>query len=608
MDGPRRESRGAMIWLLAALLLALFRVPSRDAFIVNGVTDRMLSRPLAPTPTVSQYLRSNTERDSSLTGTAVVAIAGAFIAALVSRSISTVQMRADRGGGVRGIYWRKTSDSVPKYKLDPKEQFSDAVWLPNPQPFGWWHRHIRGFLDRYSSNRGKIRPLLNPRLPARMALHKIFKDRLLAKFEYSDVRIRKAKPAKLDFNRIKEVASYMQKPHEETLHVPAEWPVYQKPHTHSWSLEQEVGPKKPPYQDDEYRQYLGKLCTLSQAAEKVAGEAGMSLDHDIIADRDSLSALFNFVCGAMNLEFTRWVDDRLPIDLVKFSRGPGGKGLVLEHIQRRRNFVAERRPRADGAAANPGRGRMEVSAFGTFMPSFERLITHEKAELQKIETYNVLGRRQVPGNSAGKPVKRYRFVEYSVAGMKFLTRVQAHAVEDSAPTSKVEAVCIEIQDEMQLKTLSTFANMMFGGIDKTTVGMVYDLVLKQVNDFTLKQLSKPDVVKSFSRYLGKMVNLLKEVKKAINEDPDGKEWVLQWRRRSLHFGRFEIPEDKTSSFLVTAKKKKAYRLGAPQQADPYHRADKLYNGLRNQITIFGPKENKDYPLESWRFRGIYRDI
>merc|ERR1712107_672834 len=126
-----------------------------------------------------------------------------------------------------------------------------------------------------------------------------------------------------------------------------------------------VGDKRPPVEDEAYVQYVEKRLGLLKAAQAVAAKNGMSLDKDVICERTTLMMLMDWMDESMTEELMRRGQHKQAVDLLMVTKGPGGKGMVLERIFEKKNLWAELRP------YNGSWQRGEISQHGTCSPAWQ---------------------------------------------------------------------------------------------------------------------------------------------------------------------------------------------------------------------------------------------
>eukprot|EP00490_Sorites_sp_Unknown_P017858 CAMPEP_0114693648 /NCGR_PEP_ID=MMETSP0191-20121206/69291_1 /TAXON_ID=126664 /ORGANISM="Sorites sp." /LENGTH=402 /DNA_ID=CAMNT_0001987547 /DNA_START=253 /DNA_END=1461 /DNA_ORIENTATION=- len=376
----------------------------------------------------------------------------------------------------------------------------------------------------YYGQRGFKKNQIDPRLrdkePARMNLGHVTEAMSIFKVE----DFYRAEFAKLDGGSVKEVGSYQVSPSGK-VSIPANVPKY-SPIKRGKRLEKEPGFKRPPTEDEEYVKYVDEKCNLYETAKEAAPS---SLDKDIICDRGSLMTLLDFVSETLTPYLNKRKQYASAVDLVKISKSPSGKGLVMEKLMDTDKMLGERPYRG-------GWKREEVSNHGTFKPALQRLAQGGG----KTSTTMCTGLQQVAGTTAGELDEYFRFLEFELGGLSFLTKARAHVQNDGGYID-LNHKNFYYQDEV--KALSTYLKMIFGKVDKSILvvqrsGKIHEVVEKTVEDITEKQ---PMIAEAAERRLGRIVTLLKEVQKAVDSADKGP-WVLQWQRGQLILGKFELVE------------------------------------------------------------------
>lgn len=358
--------------------------------------------------------------------------------------------------------------------------------------------------------------------PARQCLGRIYDQRLIT-FLPNDFL--KSPVAGLEFGDVKEVGTYMTRPGSSEVVTPAAVPSYVKPKT-GIRMEKEPGQKRPPVGDSEYMQYVDKHATLGEAAGKVAPG---STKKDFIAERSVLTLLLDYLNGTLSpVLMSKGQHDRA-VDLVKITRAPGDGALVLERVFHAKNLWAEFRKYRGGWK------RSEVSNDGTFFPAWQRLVTGDT----HTKNMMVTGLWQVSGTRAGLTPKCYRFVEFALGGLSFLTRTRADATSEGKNV-ELKHKNFYYQDKVTL--LATYYNMLLGKVDLFCMGIQRNGKVVQVVEKTPEDLMKknPAVKDAAERRMGRLADLLRKVKGTVEGDGP---WVLQWQKGELILGRYELPEE-----------------------------------------------------------------
>merc|ERR1719253_93480 len=363
-----------------------------------------------------------------------------------------------------------------------------------------------------------------PPAPARQALSRVADAK--AKFVPSDFY--KVPSVSLKMSDVKQVGTYMTAADARTNMIsPAQVPAYVKPHVGA-RLEKEKGTTRTPTASAEYKTYAENRCNLVAAAQKACPG---SLGKDFIADRAALMVLLNYLNETLSGELMRQGQEQNPLDFVKVSKS--GSVLVLERLFEKKNMWAEFRPYRGGWK------RSEVSNHGNFLPAWERVATGDL----KNKTMMVTGIRQVAGSSAGESNKCFRFVEYDLGGMSFLTRVPTHAVADG---KNVELAHKNWYYRDKVTCMDTYMKMVLGGVDMISMALQRSGKLVQIAEMTADGLveKQPGVVDAAERRMGRLAALLGKVKDAVNSAGGEGPWVLQWQRGELVLGDYvEVEEE-----------------------------------------------------------------
>jgi len=331
--------------------------------------------------------------------------------------------------------------------------------------------------------------------------------------------------AELKPSDVKEVGSYTIRAESGEMVVPAEVPDY-VPMKRGKRLEKEPGGSQPPRDDEAYVQYVDAKCTLLETAKQVSAKQSFSLEKDIVCDRSSLVTLLEYVNETMTRFLMPKGQHNKPVDLVKISKSPDGKALVLDHIFDPNKMKC--------FPYMGGWKRSEVSNHGTYTPAFRRLAYGDT----KTKNLMITGLRQICGDSAGEHDKSYRFVEFELGGLSFLTEVPAHAKQDG---QNVELAHKNWYYQDEVKAITTYFKMLFGKTDKHVLGLQRSGKVHQVVETTPASLleRKPELEESANRRLGRLVSLLKQVQDAVAKGDAGP-WVLQWQQGPLVLGKYEL--------------------------------------------------------------------
>lgn len=466
------------------------------AFVLGGV----LSHPDHGTPLLasgSSLHRALPQKHegSNFTGTLAV------VAALTLLGTTLFRSRSQR----RAIFGARDYENRWPKSIDPRKK---VVRRPHHIPA------VKGF-SMYTTPM----PVLPG--PARMSLSRV--NEVIASFLAGDFQT--VPTVSLSFDDIREAGSYTMKSEKEKAMVaPAQAPSYRKPRP-GIRLEQEPAPKRPPVKDDAYIQYIDDRCCLYESAKQVPG---LQLDKDILCDRSSLMLLLDFLNEALTPELLQRGQHRNDVDLVKISRNPAGKGLVIERLFESKNLHAEFRPY---------RGvyrRAEVTK-GDYGPAWQRLASGDT----NTKSFSYAGLSQIQGSHAGLPDKCYRFVEFNLGGLQFLTRVRAHGKKEN---KNVELRHKNWYYQDKVTMLRTYSQLLLGKVDILTLGLHRCGKLVEVHEITLDSLGQkePRIVEVVEKRLGRVVELLKQVQTAV-VGSDGP-WVLQWQQGDLILGKYELQE------------------------------------------------------------------
>merc|ERR1719253_907089 len=348
-----------------------------------------------------------------------------------------------------------------------------------------------------------------PPAPARQALSRVADAK--AKFVPSDFY--KVPSVSLKMSDVKQVGTYMTAADARTNMIsPAQVPAYVKPHVGA-RLEKEKGTTRTPTASAEYKTYAENRCNLVAAAQKACPG---SLGKDFIADRAALMVLLNYLNETLSGELMRQGQEQNPLDFVKVSKS--GSAIVLERLFEKKNMWAEFRPYRGGWK------RSEVSNHGDFMPAWERLATggHEK-------TMMVTGLRQIAGSAAGESNRLFRFVEYTLGGMSFLTRVPTHAATEG---KNVELAHKNWYYRDKVTCMDTYQKMVLGGVDMISMALQRSGKVAQIAEMTAEGLAA-------KRRFGRLAALLEKVKAAADSAGGEGPWVLQWQRGELVLGDYK---------------------------------------------------------------------
>eukprot|EP00930_Biecheleria_cincta_P003837 TRINITY_DN104749_c0_g1_i1.p1 TRINITY_DN104749_c0_g1~~TRINITY_DN104749_c0_g1_i1.p1 ORF type:complete len:558 (-),score=115.11 TRINITY_DN104749_c0_g1_i1:67-1683(-) len=468
---------------------------------------------------------------SASTGATAVLLftaAAAFSAkkALCHREVG-VQRQAKRGGGIRGFrdivaYGQEVGDIRDDIKFGSLRV--EAIGRGTVMS-------IRGT--------GHLKPYYEePPPPARLYLQKISKGRAIGMWLTKDFF--KSNKEVLAASDVKEVGTYMTEPHApEKLVKPAVLPGYKKPRRQIW-LEKERGAKRPPFEDDAYMKYIEKRFGLLEAAQEVCPTAASK---DVICDRTTFTLLMDWMEESITKELQRRGHHKSPVDLIRVTKGPGGKGMVLERIYEKKNLWAEFR-KYKGSWQ-----RGEISQHGTCSPAWQRACFGDT----KTRTVSGTGISQIAGTSKGEFNTTHRFVEFDLGGMSFLSRVRAHARQDG---KNVELAHKNFYRQGEVTLLDTYIKMVLGKTDLFVLGLQRSGLLHQVVEVTVDSIMEklPGVVEVAEKRLGQVVAFLKQVQSALDAESGDGPFVIQWSQGTLILGKYEkvVKVEQEEEELVTA--------------------------------------------------------
>lgn len=356
-----------------------------------------------------------------------------------------------------------------------------------------------------------------PTKPGRMCLSKVQDPKL----EFTSSDFYKASPVVLKGANVKQVSSY--KLDEGEYVQGASFPKYQKPQ--KAFMFKEKGEIRAAQDGAGYKEHAAKLATLAGVAPK----QGVSLaDKDFVADRMALIVLFDYVG-----EVRKYGDKFLPVDYVKVTKVPGGKGLFLECIQDKQAFESNRKYKGAWVKG-------EMSDHGDFFPAFHRCCTGGADEV----VTGITGLRLVAGSTrGGRPDERFRFVEYGLGDFSMLVRTPSH-LEDGG--NNVEISTKNAYARAEVLAMDIYRKLLLGGTDKYCLGLHRSGKIQEVCEFTLDNLEEqtPGLADAVHRRLGRLTAMLGQVKDAMANVPEGEEYVLQRFKDQLRLGRYELSEKK----------------------------------------------------------------
>ncbi|CAJ1400187.1 unnamed protein product [Effrenium voratum] len=202
--------------------------------------------------------------------------------------------------------------------------------------------------------------------------------------------------------------------------------------------------------------------------------------------------------------------------------------LVMEKLLDVDKMLAEHIP------YRMGWKRTEVSNHGNFKPALQRVALGDR----KTRSMMITGLQQIAGSRAGDLDECFRFVEFELGGLKFLTKARAFA-QQGGKNVDVNHKNFYYQDEV--KALSTYFKMLLGKADKNVLVLQRSGKLHQVVESTPESIleKQPMIKEAAARRFGRLVELLKKVQKEVDSADDGP-WVLQWQAGQLILGKFEL--------------------------------------------------------------------
>lgn len=340
-----------------------------------------------------------------------------------------------------------------------------------------------------------------------------------------------APAAKLEPGDVKTVGS-CQVMKDGSVSVPAKVPTYVRPARMGIRLEQEKGQKRTPLETEAYEAYAGKMCHLTKSVQEASSASGFSMEKDFVCDQKALMLLLNYLDEKMTITLRKFGQAENPIDFVKISKSPTGKGLVLDCAFQWKNLWAEGRP------YNGVWKRSERSERGNYGAAWERLASGDS----NTKCYMVTGLRQIAGTRAGETPDAYQFVEYELGGFSFLTRSKTHLTSDG---KNVELKHKNWYHMSQIKAVEVYYQLLLGGTDIQSTAFHRSGKIIKVFEATKEGIAEksPDVVEAASKRIGRLVSLLSQVKTAIEKSSASGPWVLQWQDGELVLGEYKKVED-----------------------------------------------------------------
>lgn len=327
---------------------------------------------------------------------------------------------------------------------------------------------------------------------------------------------------------VKEVATYMTKPEQPSEYIsPAEVPGYVHPKM-GLRLEKEKGVKRPAEDDEGHLAYANRHADLGAAVQKVASSAASSVD--VVADRESLKILLEYLSETLTPYIAQKFQKKaeyLPVDLVKITRGSGGKGVVLDLLYDWTNFKAGVRYRGRWK-------RSEASMHGIYSPAWERLATGDRTT----RCIMITGLPQISGTRAGEFPKRYKLAELDIGGLKVLSRTRFHCHKDG---KKIELHSKNWYERQEYNLLDTYEDLLLSGLDMHVMGLHRSGKLIEVLEVTVDTLveKQPAVVAAAERRFGRLAKLLKQVTEIVKGASGDGPWVLQWQNGRLVLGAYQ---------------------------------------------------------------------
>jgi hypothetical protein len=447
----------------------------------------------------------------------------------------------DNNPRARGLFntvkeWKEFREEGLVYE-DTGERIEDPVFdvyenFPRHMP-GWNHGK-----NRYESRKP----------PARQALGRIFEP--LSAFHMREFR--SSLPASLEFADVKEVGTYMVPKGTSEVVKPAEVPEYLMVQTRTF-LERSLGAKRPPQDDDAYKEYADKRCTLVDAATKVVPE---SLSHDFVADRGALLALLGWVNYTLTQVLYKEKQNKKPIDIAKISKTDGGGALVLDCLFNKMNLYAEQpKQRGKYNPAERPRGGFKEALARSVTGDVERNF-HIKGFAQQVREHDL--------------PECYKFLEIPLDGLKLTVRAPKSHVHKGrrSLSDEVEAGYAEKAVELKyannyhpasVSLLDTYFRMLLGKVDMYSFSLQSNGYFKTNQEFVIEDLTakNPKMKGVAEQHMGRLTNLLKQVSEKIASDGGDGPWVLQWKNGTLLLGKYELtpllevqPEDLEEEILM----------------------------------------------------------
>ncbi|CAJ1437977.1 unnamed protein product [Effrenium voratum] len=487
---------GQARWLAPACLLAV-------ALCLVPACPFVIARSWPRLPAIQQSEPRQAQSDGSESGMGGMGASTAFaMAAMTAFSAKVLRSKVMRQAGIVG--WRD------------HRRLMEKNWEETPTKEERYRNYVYG---QRGYKKNQMDPRWRDKAPARMKLSHVTEAMAI----YKTQDFYRAEFAEMKAEDAKQVGSYQIKADGKTA-IPATVPIY-RPIKRRTRLEKEPGEKRPPVEDEAYVKYVDEKCNLYDIAKEAAPSA---LDKDIICDRGSLLTLLDFVSETLTPFLMKHGQHASPVDLVKISKAPSGKALVMEKLLDVDKMLAEHIP------YRMGWKRTEVSNHGNFKPALQRVALGDR----KTRSMMITGLQQIAGSRAGDLDECFRFVEFELGGLKFLTKARAFA-QQGGKNVDVNHKNFYYQDEV--KALSTYFKMLLGKADKNVLVLQRSGKLHQVVESTPESIleKQPMIKEAAARRFGRLVELLKKVQKEVDSADDGP-WVLQWQAGQLILGKFEL--------------------------------------------------------------------
>jgi len=369
------------------------------------------------------------------------------------------------------------------------------------------------------------------KLPARQALGRISEP--LSVFQHREVRM--SPPASLDFADVKEIGTYMVPKGTSEVVKPAQVPEYLAVKTGKF-YQRGFGAKRPPKDDDEYKEYADRHCTLSDAAKAVVPD---SLSNDFVVDRRALLALLKWVNYTLTPLLQKEAQSKNPIDIAKISKADGGSALVLDALYNEMNLYAEQPTLR--TKHNPSE-----RPLGGFKEALARVVTGDHET-----NYNIQGYHQFVTENDLPDC--YKFLEIPLDGLKLTVRAPKthvskgrrrleHEVRAGDTEKAVEVKYANHYHPASVGLLDTYFRMLLGKVDMLSFSLQSNGFFKSCTEMTIEDLTakNPKLKGVAEQHMGRLTNLLKQVSEKIASDGGDGPWVLQWSNGVLLLGKYEL--------------------------------------------------------------------